>query len=184
MNHQPSIQSSIRLTLVTSIVSCMSFLTLGCARSELSNSFSTIVAAPPTQSPAIQSTKTPSPQKLSLQEVALPYMPHTKLFPILSKGCERLDLSTWEHPTKDVMIQRGVEIIAVQLCSDRTYPIFYVNFPYDPQGQTKDYFYPLYAAMKSANGNWPFAFVSMKDQTIIQISTDQDGAIQTEFDWF
>ncbi|OUC16384.1 MAG: hypothetical protein B0A82_01870 [Alkalinema sp. CACIAM 70d] len=132
----------------------------------------------------MQSTKTPSPQKLSLQEVALPYMPHTKLFPILSKGCERLDLSTWEHPTKDVMIQRGVEIIAVQLCSDRTYPIFYVNFPYDPQGQTKDYFYPLYVAMKSANGNWPFAFVSMKDQTIIQISTDQDGAIQTEFDWF
>ncbi|MGI0491531.1 hypothetical protein ACN4EG_06945 [Alkalinema pantanalense CENA528] len=188
MNHQKNIQSVIRLTLISSIVSCMGLLTMGCARPQLLNPSPTIAATIPTLPPSPESipesTQTSTPQKLTLQGVPLPYMPNTKLFGILSKGCERVDLATWQHPTREVMIQRGVEIIAVQLCNDRTYPVFYVNFPYAPHGQTKDYFDPLYAEMKSANGGWPFAFVSMKDQTIVQISPSQDGAIQMEFDQF
>ncbi|MEB3292479.1 MAG: hypothetical protein VKJ24_04910 [Synechococcales bacterium] len=114
----------------------------------------------------------------------LPYIPNTKLFPKLSRGCDRVDLATWQHPTKAVMIERGVEIRAVQLCDDRTYPVFYVNFKYDPQGQTQDYFLPLYAAMKSANGNYPFAFVSLSDQTIIYVTFGAEGEIQREFERF
>jgi hypothetical protein len=98
------------------------------------------------------------------------------------KDCQDVDLANWEHPTKKVMIERGVEIVGVQLCDNQTFPVFFVNFKYDPQGQTKDYFFPLYAAMSKANGDHSFAFVSLRDDKIISVGFERStGEIITNF---
>ncbi len=98
----------------------------------------------------------------------LPALNATELFKSL-KGCTSVDFGSWNHPTKSLLIQKGAKLEKVQLCNNKRYPVFYVDFPYDPQGQTKDYFLPLYAEMKKANGGWPYSFVATSDNTIISI---------------
>lgn len=106
----------------------------------------------------------------------LPTLKATELFKSL-KGCASVDLGSWNHPTKSLLIQRGAKLEKVQLCNNRRYPVFYVDFPYDPQGQTEDYFLPLYREMKKANGGWPYSFVATSDNTIISIEYGKKGMI-------
>ncbi len=104
----------------------------------------------------------------------LPMLNATKLFKSL-KGCTSVDLGSWSHPTKSLLIKKGAKLEQVQLCNNKRYPVFFVDFPYDPQGQTKDYFLPLYAEMKKANGGWPYSFVATSDNTIISIKYEKKG---------
>src|SRR5579871_3659596 len=85
------------------------------------------------------------------------------LYTKIAHDCHSLDLSKWQHPTRTVMENAGVQIIKVELCNGGKYPIFTVGFKYDPQGQTDDYFDPLYANMAQANGFWPYSFVDTED---------------------
>ncbi len=93
----------------------------------------------------------------------------TKLYKSIATGCISVDLMSWSHPTKSLLIKKGVKLEQVQLCNKNRYPVFYVEFPYDPQGQTKDYFLPLYADMKKANAGWPYSFVATSDNTIVSV---------------
>ncbi len=97
----------------------------------------------------------------------------TDLYTKIAHDCQSLDLSKWHHPTRTVLENAGVQIIKVELCNDGKYPIFTVGFKYDPQGQTDDYFNPLYAKMADANGFWPYSFVDVEDSLIIDIGTDK-----------
>ena len=97
----------------------------------------------------------------------------TRLFKSIATGCVEVDLSSWNHPTKSLLIKKGVKLEQVQLCNKKRYPVFYVEFPYDPQGQTKDYFLPLYADMKKANGGWPYSFVATSDNTIVSVKYEK-----------
>jgi hypothetical protein len=106
----------------------------------------------------------------------------TRLFSSIAKNCSIEDLRTWRHPVRSVLIERGAKIEQVQLCNDRVYPIFFVRFPYDPQGQTASYFSPLYNAMRRANGGYPFSFVSVADNTIINVSYRQNGWSKVEYE--
>ncbi len=107
---------------------------------------------------------------------ALPMLSATKLFTSLT-GCTSVNLGSWSHPTKSLLIKKGVKLEQVQLCNNKRYPVFYVDFPYDPQGQTKDYFLPLYAEMKKANGGWPYSFVATSDNTIVSVKYEKKGMV-------
>lgn len=99
----------------------------------------------------------------------------------IGPDCRRLDLATWKHPTRKVMEKRDVKIEWVALCKQDQYPVFGVKFPYDPRGQTRDYFSPLYIKMMKANGNWPFSFLSEQDRLLISVVKDGPKSITLDY---
>ena len=99
----------------------------------------------------------------------LPRLAETSLFTDLVRNCHAVNLQSWEHPTLKVLREHNVGVKKAQLCNANKYLIFYVQFPYDPQGQTKDYFLPLYQQIRGANGSRPLSFVSINDNEIVNL---------------
>lgn len=114
----------------------------------------------------------------------LPRLPQTRLFTSVATGCTDVAPASWQHPVKAVLQQKGVIIERVQLCNAGKYPVFHARFPFDPQGQTEDYFGPLYEAMRKANGGAPYAFVATTDNTVVMVRYGSNGHAQTDFEMY
>ena len=83
------------------------------------------------------------------------------------------NIQEWRHPVKDVLQKHKVIIYKVEL-HNKTYPIFYVRFPYDPRlGHNDQYFKPLYYETLKANGFWNYAFIDRSFQCRINITWDK-----------
>lgn len=103
-----------------------------------------------------------------LQARDLPRLAETRLFTSVARGCSDVAPGAWGHPARALLQQRGVQLLRVQLCNNRQYPVLHVHFPFDPQGQTEDWFGPLYAALRQA-GATPLAFVAPRDRSIVYL---------------
>ncbi|HZK14298.1 MAG TPA: hypothetical protein VFC55_07250, partial [Desulfobaccales bacterium] len=67
------------------------------------------------------------------------------------------NIKEWHHPVKDILNKQNVILYKVELYN-KTYPIFYVRFPYDPRLAHNDkYFKPLYYETLKANGFWNYS---------------------------
>jgi hypothetical protein len=108
----------------------------------------------------------------------------TQLYTTQTHACHNIQLQGWSHPTRRVLTNAGVGIAKVELCNGGKYPIFTVHFKYDPQGQTDDYFDPLYAKMANANGFWPFSFVDLDDDVIVDIGVDSKHDLTISYEDF
>ena len=115
---------------------------------------------------------------------APPGLGQTPLYTRLTHDCRTVDLATWTHPTRQVLARHGVTLDKLQICNDNRYPIYTVRFKYDPQGQTSDYFHPLYADMAKANGYWPFSFVDTRDDLIVDVRPDRHGNVDLDYEQF
>lgn len=113
---------------------------------------------------------------------ATPPLDETRLYTQTAHDCRTVDLTTWTHPTKQVLERRRVVLEKLQLCNGSRYPIFTVHFKYDPRGLTTDYFHPLYAEMANANGFWPFSFVDTADDVIIDLLPDRQGNVTVNYE--
>lgn len=90
------------------------------------------------------------------------------------------NIKEWQHPVKDILIKHKVILYKVEL-HNKTYPIFYVRFPYDPRLSHNDnYFKPLYYETLKANGFWNYAFVDRSFQSRINITWDKKSRTLTE----
>jgi hypothetical protein len=90
------------------------------------------------------------------------------------------NIKEWQHPVKDILIKHKVILYKVEL-HNKTYPIFYVRFPYDPRLSHNDnYFKPLYYETLEANGFWNYAFVDRSFQCRINITWDKKSRTLTE----
>jgi hypothetical protein len=114
----------------------------------------------------------------------LPPLKDTRLFSSIAKDCSAVDLDHWQHPTRSLLLKRHVQIEKVQICNGGNYPIFFVRFPYDPQGQTKSYFGPLFDKMRIANGGWPYSFVALSDNTVLNVSYGPTGYPDLEYEMY
>ena len=74
----------------------------------------------------------------------LPSLPNTVLYKEVAHDCHTVDLTTWNHPTKQVLTKDHVQLYSLELCNAGKYPIFHVNFKYDPMGLTDSFFLPFY----------------------------------------
>jgi hypothetical protein len=91
-----------------------------------------------------------------------------------------INIKEWEHPVKDILIKHKVILDKVEL-HNKTYPIFYVRFPYDPRFAHNDkYFKPLYYETLKANGFWDYAFIDRSFQCKINITWDKKSRTLTE----
>jgi len=115
---------------------------------------------------------------------APPLLGQTPLYTRLAHDCRTVDLAHWTHPTRQVLARHGVTLDKLQLCNDDRYPIYTVRFKFDPQGQTTDYFHPLYAKMAKANGYWPFSFVDTTDDLIVDVRPDRRGNVDVDYEQF
>lgn len=118
------------------------------------------------------------------QHVDLPELASTELYTRDAKDCHDVDLSTWRHPTRTVLEKSDIKVDKVQLCNGGHYPIFHVQLPYDPQGQTNSFFVPLYHRMKAANGKWPYAIVDTRGNTVVYVSYDKNGEIELGYEMY
>jgi hypothetical protein len=83
------------------------------------------------------------------------------------------NIEEWNHPVKNVLQKHNVILYKVEL-HNKTYPVFYVKFPYDPWfGHNDKYFRPLYYETLRANGFWDYAFVDRSFECRININWDK-----------
>lgn len=113
-----------------------------------------------------------------------PPLENTELYNRIASNCHDVDLASWTHPTRAVLEHNKIPLERVQLCNDGRYPIFHVRLPYDPQGQTRDFFVPLYEQMRKANGKWPYAFVDSNDSQVLYISYRDNGTAAMEYEFY
>jgi len=121
--------------------------------------------------------------------VAAPVQGQTPLSPQMkavaghiADDCESIALTTWNHPTLAVIRKRKqARLEWVMLCRNRSYPVYGINFDYDPQGRTSDFFNPLYDEMLSRNGNTPFSFASLRDNLIIDVARPAKDGLSVDF---
>jgi hypothetical protein len=93
-------------------------------------------------------------------------------------GCTSPELAGWRHPLRDALSARaGARLEWVSLCRNGVYPVLGVDFAFDPQGATRDYFGPLYHALSTAAGRRPLALVSTRDAVVVTIAPLADGGI-------
>ena len=90
------------------------------------------------------------------------------------------NIQEWHHPVKIIFNKHKVSLYKVEL-HNKTYPIFYVRFPYDPRLAHNDkYFKPLYYETLKANGFWDYAFIDHSFQCRINITWDKKSKTLTE----
>ena len=90
------------------------------------------------------------------------------------------NIKEWHHPVKGVLNKHKVILYKVEL-HNKTYPIFYVRFPYDPRlAHNDNYFKPLYYETLEANGFWNYAFVDHSFQCKVKITWDKKSRTLTE----
>ncbi len=111
----------------------------------------------------------------SVRAADLPDLPDTALYKQQAHDCHPVDLLSWNHPTKQVLIKNHVQLFSLELCNADKYPIFHVNFTYDPMGNTGSFFTPFYNAMFSANARNPMAFVETTSGNVVVMINDDHG---------
>jgi hypothetical protein len=90
------------------------------------------------------------------------------------------NIKEWKHPVKDVLLKHNIVIYKVEIYN-KTYPVFYVKFPYDPWlGHNDKFFKPLYYETLQANGFWDYSFVDRSSQCKINIKWDKPSKTLTE----
>jgi hypothetical protein len=90
------------------------------------------------------------------------------------------NIKEWKHPVKDVFNKYKVVIYKVEL-HNKTYPIFYVKFPYAPWFAHNDKFFkPLYYETLKANGFWDYSFIDRESNCRINIKWDKKTRTLTE----
>jgi hypothetical protein len=90
------------------------------------------------------------------------------------------NIKEWQHPVKDVLGKHKVILYKVEL-QNKTYPIFYVRFPYDPTiGHNDKFFKPLYYETLKANGFWDYSFIDHSFHCKINITWDKKSKTLTE----
>lgn len=98
------------------------------------------------------------------------------------RDCEAIDLSAWSHPTRDEMERRPqVHLRWAAMCEERRYPVFGLDFDYDPRGQTNDFFLPFYDDLLQANGRWPYAIIVPSGGLMIAISGRKSDELTIDF---
>ncbi|MGU9812650.1 hypothetical protein [Pseudomonas sp. LF052] len=115
---------------------------------------------------------------------ALPALKDTMLYTTTAHDCVDVNLTTWQHPTRTLLEKNNFQLERIQLCNGGHYPIFQVQAPYDPRGQTKDFFLPLYEHMRKANGKWPYALVDSSDAVVVYVSYPKDDEISLDYEGF
>ncbi|MFP3497085.1 hypothetical protein SB759_22915 [Pseudomonas sp. SIMBA_059] len=115
---------------------------------------------------------------------ALPVLKDTTLYTDTAHDCQDVDLTTWQHPTRALLEKNHFQLERIQLCNAGHYPVFHVQAPYDPRGQTKDFYLPLYERMRKANGKWPFALVDNSDAVVVYVSYPKDDGISLNYEGF
>ena len=90
------------------------------------------------------------------------------------------NINEWKHPVKDVLNKHKVVLYKVELYN-KTYPIFYVKFPYDPWFAHNDNFFnPLYYETLKANGFWDYSFIDRSFNCKVNIKWDKKSKTLTE----
>lgn len=116
--------------------------------------------------------------------LAYPALNDTELYTQKTTDCHDVDLATWQHPARTVLEKSGIKLQRVQLCNGGHYPIFLGEVPYDPQGQTKDFFLPLFEDLRKANGKWPYALVATNYGEMVYVSYPKSDTITLGYENF
>lgn len=101
----------------------------------------------------------------------------TKLYKKSTNNCKRVNLKFWSHPTKNILKKNNVTLKWLELCNDKKYPIFGVNFKNDPKNVYDVSIENFYNDMYIKNGKWPLSIVATNNKTVISISKDKGEKI-------
>ncbi len=100
----------------------------------------------------------------------------------INEDCEGIDLSNWDHPARDEMNKRPqAHLRWAALCDAKRYPIFGMDFDYDPNGETEDFFRPFFYDLLQANGRWPYAIIVPGDELMIAVSGKSKKEFNVEY---
>jgi hypothetical protein len=96
--------------------------------------------------------------------------------------CHALDLADWRSDARSALEERqAAHLQWVMRCRNDGLLVLGAVFDYDPQGQTEDFFRPLYLAVLRANADEPYAIVDKPDNLIVNVKPTPDGGIDLDF---
>ncbi len=94
----------------------------------------------------------------------------TRLYKKIATKCQRIDLKTWSHPTKDIIEQADVSLEWLELCNSKKYPIYGIRFTDNQNKMITGNYRKFYQELFKGNGKWPLSIVAVKNNTIISLS--------------
>ena len=83
------------------------------------------------------------------------------------------DLSSWDHPVKQVFENNKIVISKVELINQKTYPIFYVKFPFDLDYSYAHVFKAIIDQIATANTYWDFKIIDEDRNTSVEVLCDK-----------
>lgn len=105
----------------------------------------------------------------------VPGLAETELYTTTVHGCRTVDLTSWRHPTREVLQASRAQVREVQLCNDDQFPVFTVSLPYDIDGPNDRQLNRLYADLAAANGFWSLALVDLAADVVITLEVDRQS---------
>lgn len=142
---------------------------------DLSRSSASVVAHPPSEG------KAPAVAPVAVAQISAP-APIRDLTAQFGGGCEPVDIVAWGHPALTaIRARKQARLKWAMLCRSRTLPVFGIDFDYDPQGSTRDFFLRLYDDVLRLSGGTGIAFVSIKDKLIIDVTRASKDGLAVDF---
>jgi hypothetical protein len=85
------------------------------------------------------------------------------------------DISSWNHPVKDVFNNYNIKICKIELLNNKKFPVFYIEFDpvYKLESQNAKYFDVLLKKVASANGYWNFKVIDEKNKIVFNVECDK-----------
>lgn len=90
-----------------------------------------------------------------------------------TSSVETVDLTTWNHPVNKVFEAYKVKVTRLELAQKRTYPIFYVVFPYEIKEENEGSFNALIEQIAQENGYWNYELVDSEHSVVVKVLSDR-----------
>lgn len=89
------------------------------------------------------------------------------------------DVSSWNHPVKNIFGREAIKINKVVLQNNKTYPVFYVTLSKELNAENKAYYTKLMKEIALANGYWDYEVIDSSKGADIKVKCKNKNAIES-----
>ncbi|KHD34905.1 hypothetical protein NL50_15740 [Clostridium acetobutylicum] len=89
------------------------------------------------------------------------------------------NISSWNHPVKNIFEREAIKINKVVLQNNKTYPVFYVTLSKELNAENKAYYTKLMKEIALANGYWDYEVIDSSKGADIKVKCKNKNAIES-----
>lgn len=89
------------------------------------------------------------------------------------------DISSWQHPTKQIFDNDSIKIDKVELKENKTYPIFHVEFNKNLDSENRNYYLSLIKNVAAANSFWSYEIKDDNKDIDIKVNCENNKKLSS-----